>query len=315
MDAAITIGSLLVATLFEWWSGKYRDGKKTAMDWKMAGLCTLALAAFQRPFVNFATFSAGDSMFSRGRGALAFLERDHVVLCAIAYVMLSELVHGIGHRFAHATKIRGGVLGWLQRAYFEAHRPHHLSGDDDDKGQLSATHIFIEGWTFWLIMPTFYVAALMVYLGLEKAVLYGTLFTSAWGIHVHANWTYDLYFLKHRSPWVRLPARALAHVFTFPTAHHQHHARGKASNKNFHNCLALWDWLLWDSLLIPDSRPAIYGWRTPRHDTSALRRFFHHPFGRDRAGRPKGGRATEKQAKVEPSPQAQVVEGSAARPT
>ena len=112
------------------------------------------------------------------------------------------------------------------------------------------------------------------------------------GAHVHTNWSYDLYFLNHPKPWVRRTMRALCHVFTFPNQHHQHHSRTRNSARNMQNFLALYDWLLWKTLVIETKRPAVYGWKQQPHDARPLVRYLRRPLKVLKRTKPAAPRAT-----------------------
>ena len=68
----------------------------------------------------------------------------------------------------------------------------------------------------------------------------------------------------------------LCHVITFPTQHHQHHSRSKNSAKNVCGTLAIYDWLIFDTLVIETRRPEIYGWKqSEKEKKSALYSYFN----------------------------------------
>ena len=47
------------------------------------------------------------------------------------------------------------------------------------------------------------------------------------------------------------------------------------------NFIALFDWLLWNTLVIEEARPRVYGWaQTAQEERSALHRFFNTDLSR-----------------------------------
>ncbi|WP_235937679.1 sterol desaturase family protein [Marinobacter caseinilyticus] len=278
--ALSVLGFILIAASFEFLSGRSANGARTAQDWKVAGLTTVLMIAVQRPLVLLIIGATLSVAVPGSAGALAWLEAEYFWPTLIVFFCLEELIHGAGHYFAHC---RRPGLRWLQsvQAVFKlSHRPHHFSGDDD-RGQLTVTQTFTNGWLWWLIMPNFWFQLLGLYLGLVEVFLWATVAKGLWSAHTHTNWNYDLYFHNHRWAWVRKTMWALAHVFTFPTQHHHHHARGRNSAKNVCGSLALFDWLIFDTLAIETHRPATYGWKqSEREQKSVLFRYFNTDVGK-----------------------------------
>ncbi|MCA9772066.1 MAG: sterol desaturase family protein, partial [Myxococcales bacterium] len=201
----------------------------------------------------------------------------------VGFILIDELLHGWAHNFAHGPTPKNPVLAAIKRFYLEAHRPHHMNGGPDGRGELSVTQVTVAGWGWYFFLPNYWFGVACLYFGLAEVWLWGFTIKNLWGVHVHANWTYDLYLLNHGSPWVRKATRALCHVLTLPNQHHHHHGRGANSGKNMQNMLALYDWLLWKTLVIETERPAVYGWRqTEREARSPFHRYVRRtlPFSR-----------------------------------
>ncbi len=273
--AYLVTAFILLIAAWEWLSGRSRGPRKSREDWQMAGISALGMTLIQRPALVLAVAWLGGLLVPQFQGSLAWLEQQYFWPVLIGYIALEELSHGLGHWFAHARRPKNRTLQALQRLYKVGHRPHHFSGGNDGQGQLSVTQTFVEHWLWWFIMPNYWFQFIALYLGLTEVFVIGTVFKGLWSAHNHANWNYDLYFLNHRWAWVRNSMYALCHVFTFPTQHHQHHARGRNSGSNLCNLLAIYDWLLFKSLVIEREKPAIYGWKqSPQEEHSALYRYF-----------------------------------------
>ncbi len=270
---------MVVLVLHEWRNGKYEGGRKTRNDWKMFGLSAAGIALVERPLLIAIVYGACRFALPGHDGALAHLEEGTLALTlsVIAYIAIDELVHGAMHRFAHRRPPKGRLLAKVHAFYREAHRPHHLLGDDE-RGEISATHAVVAGWGWLLFLPNYWLGAVALYFGLLETWFLGNLIKNLWGLHVHANWSYDLWLLNHPNRFVRRGFYWLCHVFTFPNQHHQHHSRSKNSAKNLQNMLALYDWLLWGTLVIETERPRVYGWKQKAADRSPLRRYFRRPL-------------------------------------
>lgn len=274
---------LLLLIGYEWLSGRYSDGKKTTIDWAMSGICMLALGLVQRPLLTLVIFFTLSALAPEHSGALRELEMHYFWPCLIIYMLIDEYLHGRIHLFAHSKKPKGKILRKIQAFYKVAHRPHHQIGGNDGRGELSVTQTYVEHWGWWVSLPNYWFGLICLYFGLFEVFLWGTLTKAVWGMHVHTNWgrSYDLHLLNHKNPLIRNITFALAHVFVFPNQHHQHHSRSANSAKNMTNFIAIFDWLLWDSLVIETTRPQIYGWRqTEKEQHSAIYRFFNTDLSR-----------------------------------
>ena len=212
-------------------------------------------------------------------GNVGWAQERYLIPLIVVFVLIDELLHGAVHYLAHARRAKNRFLAGVQSWYKGAHRLHHMNGGSDDKGQIGAPHTIVVSWGWPFSLPNYWFGTFCLYLGLWEVWLWGTSMKSLWGIHNHANLTYDMKLLKHRNRWIAKTMYALCHVFVFPNQHHHHHSRSNNSGKNLQNFIALYDWLLWKKLVISTERPAVYGWRkTESEENSALYRFFHRPF-------------------------------------
>ncbi len=271
---SLTWFALLIG--WEWFRGRYKNGRKTWMDWKIFGLSLSWLTFIERPLIYASVWGLALILIPQAQGSWAFIENHYFWPTLIAFILIDELLHGAIHRFAHSPRPKYRWLLPLHAHYRGAHRMHHLNGDNLHSGQISATHTICVSWGWAFSLPNYWFGAFCTYMGLIEVWAVGTLMKSLWGIHNHANLTYDLRLLNHYHPWVRKTMRALCHIFVFPNQHHQHHSRSKHSAKNIQNFIALYDWLLWGTLFIANKRPDVYGWRhRGKEADNALYRFFH----------------------------------------
>lgn len=274
MESIVTGSFFVLFIIYEWVTGNYKKGTLSKTDYKMFALCAGAIALVQRPLVMLLVFTLAGLVLAPYQGALAFLDEGYFWPTLLAFILLEEFFHGLGHWFAHSRTPKTAPMRVLHKLFRTAHRPHHLIGNDDDNARLAVGQNFVEGWMYWFVMPNIWFSFVALYLGLTEVFMYGMIFKGVWTLHVHTNWQYDLYFLNHKRPIVRKIAYALAHVFTFPNQHHHHHARGRNSGKNLQNVLSLYDWLFWGTRVIELEAPKRYGWRqTEEEKKSALYRF------------------------------------------
>lgn len=274
METIAVATFLFLCVLYEWSIGNYRKGNLSVTDYKMAAICGVGISLVQRPLVMAIIFFLAGILLAPYQGILQPLEQAHFWWCLLAFLMLEEYFHGVGHWFAHSRTPKIKFLRPIQKIFKTAHRPHHLIGNDDEKARMTVGQTFVEGWTYWFVMPNIWFSFIALYLGLTEVFVYGMIIKGLWALHVHTNWNYDLYFLNHSNPLVQKFAYGLAHIFTFPTMHHHHHSRGKNSAKNLHNFLSLYDWLIYGTLKIEKEAPERYGWRQKEEEKhSALYRF------------------------------------------
>lgn len=277
MDHRLTkliIAFIVIAALWEIIAGRTKNGHKTREDWLMAFLSAGIMVTVQRPLLLLIITVGLGALLPHSAGSLAWLDKDYFVPTLLGFFFVEEFLHASAHYFAHCRRPKNRVLQWLQAFYKMSHRPHHLNGGSDDRGQISVTQTFNNGWGWWMSLPNYWWQLTCLYLGLVDVFLVGTTFKGLWAAHCHVNWNYDLYFLNHKWAWVRKTMRALAHLLVFPTQHHHHHARGRNSAKNIASTLALYDWLVFKTLAIESERPAVYGWRQSADESNVLKRYF-----------------------------------------
>jgi hypothetical protein len=275
----LSLAFIVFCILYEWAKGALNNGKQTAKDWQMLGISVTWLMFIERPLLIFFSFTLCLTFIPNHIGALSWLENDNLISCIVAFILIDELLHGCAHNFAHSRTPKNKLLAKLQRHYKVTHRAHHLMGGADNRGELGASQTIVVSWGWALSLPNYWFGYICLYLGLVETWAIATAIKSLWGIHNHANLDYDLKLLNHKNPFISKTMYALCHLFTFPTQHHQHHSRSKNSANNMQNFLAIYDWLLWDTLAIETERPKIYGWRkNDKEERNTLYRFFHRSY-------------------------------------
>lgn len=279
-NTALSLGTVVVLLGllgFEWLSGRYRNGRKTPIDWQMFGMSTAGIVLVERPLMFAAVYAVADRLPPLSP-SLSRMASEHLAVSVLLFIAVDELLHGWAHTFAHGRVPDSRTMARLHAFYREAHRAHHLVGGEDGRGEVSASHAIVAGWGWMLFLPNYWFGAAVLGAGLTDTWLWGMLLKNIWGMHVHTNWRYDLYLLNHPNRWIRGTMFALCHVLTFPHQHHHHHARGRNSARNMQNVLSLYDWLLWKTLSIETAPPAHYGWKPRPRERSALYRYFNRPL-------------------------------------
>ncbi len=244
----ISMSIMAFLVMYEWLTGKYRGGKKTKADWKMFGLSAAGLALVEKPLLVTVVFFVMNEVLPERHNMLRDFESQYFLFSLVAFLLIDEFLHGLGHNFAHKKTPKNFLLAKIHAFYREAHRAHHLIGGNDGRGELSVTQSAVAGWGWLMALPNSWFTLALLYLGLVETWFFGVLIKTVWGMHVHTNWKYDLYLLNHPNRWVRKIMYGLCHVFTFPNQHHQHHSRSRNSAKNMQNFLSLFDWLCWGTL-------------------------------------------------------------------
>ncbi len=148
------------------------------------------------------------------------------------------------HRLSHATP-------WL----YKLHRPHH------NAGYMSVRLVYRNGIFYYLLMPSIWGSAVMVYLGMGWVYAFYIVFklTVITGAHCDWQWDAPLYKIKALAPvmWV------VERVFSTPSTHSMHHGKHKSDTAtnykgNYGNLLFFWD-VLFGTAKITRQRPASYG--------------------------------------------------------
>lgn len=273
IETLIVGAAVVLFSLYEWRTGKHANGKKTKTDWQIGIICAIGIA-LQRRIVAFGIFAVMALLLPAYSGQFGYLEDAYPVACVIAFIALEEFFHGAGHAFAHTKRPKNRVLRFWHGLFRTAHRPHHLNGGVDGKGEVTTTQAFVEGWTYWFIMPNIWFSFIALYFGFVQSFLIGMTIKGLWAVHVHTNFDYDLYLLNHPNKFISKGFYALAHIFIFPNTHRHHHSRGPNSAKNLHNFFAFYDWLIYGTLVIEKERPKVCGWRqTEKEQNNAWYRF------------------------------------------
>ncbi|MGB1060487.1 MAG: hypothetical protein ACPGZU_10185, partial [Ketobacter sp.] len=52
----LSVAIIMLLVLYEWVTGKYREGRKTKQDWQMFALSSGVLAVIERPLLLFCCF-------------------------------------------------------------------------------------------------------------------------------------------------------------------------------------------------------------------------------------------------------------------
>lgn len=173
-------------------------------------------------------------------------------------LLVGELCFYWVHRWAHQPT-KHPVL-------WRIHRTHH-SGR-----HMNISLNFRLNLSWFFIIPSGWVNALALYLGLSEAVLTYVVMLQLWNTVTHSNFRWDDRIRSHA--WFGKAFRGLEHVFVSPGIHHTHHGYGRDGKnyRNFCTILSLYDWIF-GTLHIPEGRPSHYG--LPGKDAHWLEELFY----------------------------------------
>ena len=118
-----SIAFIALLVVYEWLTGKYRDGRKTLLDWKMFALSAGVLAVLERPLLLLCCFGLMKLLLPGQQGDLHWIEEQHLTLSVVVFILIDELLHGWAHNFSHAPKPKNKMLA-IFRPTTKAHIAH-----------------------------------------------------------------------------------------------------------------------------------------------------------------------------------------------
>ncbi|MDF1694130.1 MAG: hypothetical protein P1U47_17300 [Zhongshania sp.] len=126
MDKVVSLSVILfiiLASAWEWQSGRNSNGKKTREDWGMAVIASLGLSTIQRPALIFAIAWLDTLLVPQFQGGLSWLEEAYFWPVLIAYIFIEELLHSGAHFFSYARRPRWKPLFIFQQLNKIGRRP------------------------------------------------------------------------------------------------------------------------------------------------------------------------------------------------
>ena len=170
----------------------------------------LQQAAVVRPVIAFLLAAIAGLLAPASAGSL-----DHLPFWPVfvVYLFSRELMQYWYHRFSHEWP-------WLWRL----HRTHHSA-------QQMNVLVTSRGNLLWfLLMPTLYFEAWMIYIGLGEQYLLAYAILAAVSISSHSGFRWDLPLFANRAigPFMH----KLKYFITLPDTHHAHHGMGEEANPN-----------------------------------------------------------------------------------
>lgn len=210
-------------------------------DGVVEAVSTILLLVVTQPLVIVAVNALGLSCFPQYQGALAGL-RWFVALPL--FLVLEDMTQYWWHRASHS-------VGWL----YNLHRAHH------NARYMSVRLVYRNNIIYYALMPSLWLAAGLVYLGLGWFYA-GYLVVKMLVIiaaHSDVAWDAPLYRIGWLSPVMWLVERTIS----TPATHHAHHGRHRADpavhyKGNYGNLLFLWD-VLFGTARITRTYPQAFG--------------------------------------------------------
>ena len=204
---AVIFFSLLV---LEYCYGHYSQQKANHNEKLVAWISYIQQFALVRPVIAFilaAVLAAINPSWENSLQQLPFWPVFFV------YLLTRELIQYWYHRFSHQWP-------WL----WQLHKTHHSAE------QMNVL-VTSRGNLFWfLLMPTLYFEAAMIYCGLAGPYLLAFAILAAVSISSHSGLRWDLPLFQH--PLTAPIMNMLKYLITTPDTHHAHHGMGPKSNPN-----------------------------------------------------------------------------------
>ncbi|MDE2411271.1 MAG: sterol desaturase family protein [Sphingomonadales bacterium] len=202
---------------------------------------TVLLIVFTQPMILLAVNWLGLHLFPQYQGALAGLS---VFLAIPLFLVLEDMMQYWWHRASHS-------FGWL----YNLHRAHH------NARYMSVRLVYRNNIIYYAMMPSIWLAAVLVYLGLGWFYA-GYLMIKMLviiGAHSDVAWDAPLYRIKWLSPVMWVVERTIS----TPATHHAHHGRHLSDpavhyKGNYGNLLFIWD-VLFGTAKITRTYPQSYG--------------------------------------------------------
>lgn len=210
-------------------------------DGVVEAVSTILLLSVTQPLVIVAVNALGLRCFPQYQGALAGL-RWFVALPL--FLVLEDMTQYWWHRASHS-------FGWL----YNLHRAHH------NARYMSVRLVYRNNIIYYALMPSLWLAAGLVYLGLGWFYAGYLVVKMLVIIAAHSDlaWDAPLYRIGWLSPLMWLVERTIS----TPATHHAHHGRHRADpavhyKGNYGNLLFLWD-VMFGTARITRTYPQAFG--------------------------------------------------------
>lgn len=204
-------------------------------------LMLVSLVVIIQPFVIMITQKIGHAFFSDYQGIIASWSWWWM---ALALLLVDDLTQYAWHRLSHTSYL------------WPLHRAHHSAN------YMGVRITFRNNFFYYLLMPGLWLAAFLLYLGLD-AVVYSSYLIIKLIVVVgaHARWRWDERLYK--IPSIRPLAWLIERAISTPATHAAHHALVNDDGighytGNFGNLLFFWD-ILFGTALITRQYPQRVG--------------------------------------------------------
>jgi sterol desaturase/sphingolipid hydroxylase (fatty acid hydroxylase superfamily) len=216
---------MLVFAGLEWLDGSLSPSTSTPEDAPLEAAITLLFLAAIYPCVLLTVGTVGQSWAPQAAGALAGLPGWQML---VLLLLFDDMAQYWWHRASHTP------LLW------PLHRAHHSAP------YMSVRIVYRNNFFYYAMMPSLWLSAVLVYLGLGAIYPFYLVAKLAVIIGAHSTWRWDAVLYRHR---VLHPlAWLLERTISTPATHAAHHAMydndGVGHYKgNFGNLLFVWDQL------------------------------------------------------------------------
>lgn len=259
MNTTLVVGAFFIALLLlELARGRFLQARASADDRVVEVFSTLVVPLAVVPAIVVSTFFLLDRMAPESRGAWADLP---VWAMVVILLIGDDMTQYWWHRLSHSVPF-----------LFNFHRAHH-------EGRYIGVRVaYRNGFFYYAFMPTIWISAALIYLGLGPVFVVYSLFKALviFGAHCAVPW--DAFLYRHK--WLSPAAWLIERTISTPSTHYAHHGMNPADgvtnyNGNYGNLLFFWD-VLFGTARITRRYPTEFGIAGEKRATFSRQLFF--PF-------------------------------------
>lgn len=250
---ALLFASLLLLELAR---GRFLKSTATADDRVVEVFSTLTVPLVVAPTIIVSTYMLLDWTMPEHKGAWVHLPTGAMVLIILVG---DDMAQYWWHRLSHSVPF-----------LFNFHRAHH------EGRYISVRVAYRNGVFYYAFMPTIWISAALIYLGLGPVFVVYSLFKALviFGAHCAVPW--DAFLYRHH--WLSPVAWVIERTISTPSTHYAHHGMDSADgvtnyNGNYGNLLFFWD-VLFGTARITRRYPTEFGIAGEQRATFSRQLFF-----------------------------------------
>jgi len=242
MDSVTILIAFFAVILIEITFGRFLQKEHTKLrDVVMEIFSTANVFFIAPPLVVIGASSLAATLFPEHAGALSHLP---VWVMFLMLMVGEDMAQYWWHRTTHMFPL-----------LYNLHRVHH------DADYLNSRIVYRNGFFFYFLLPSLWIAAALVYLGLGEVYAFYIVAKNIVIIAAHSSvhWDEPLYKIKWLNPVMWIVERTISTPATHSAHHGRHKEDGVTNYKgNFGNFFFLWD-VIFGTAKITRRFPAEYG--------------------------------------------------------